>query len=116
MQKIEKASVFEGRLIPQWIYIYIYISVSARIGGMRNKLRELSGMLIRSRVKSKQGRFVCYFRQVLLHCCETLELTVADEAKLHSEHCMIYIYYICMYHILPYTEYIQDIESVLHEI
>ena len=60
-----------------------------------------------SRVKSKQGRFVCYIRQGLLHC-ETLELTVADEAMLHRvERSMIYMYYI-----LSYTEFIQEIESV----
>ena len=53
-----------------------------------------------------------YVRQGLLHCCETLELTVADESMLHwVERCMIYIYYI-----LSYTEHIQDIELVLHEI
>ena len=39
--------------------------------------------------------YVCYFRPVLLHCCETLELTVANEATLHRvERCMIQIYYI----------------------
>ena len=68
---------------------------------------------------SKQERFVCYVRQVLLHCFETLELTVADEATLHRvEHCMIYIYiyYICIYHILSYAEYVQDIKSVSHGI
>ena len=60
---------------------------------------------------------MCYVRQGLLHSCETLKLTVADEAALHRvECCMIYIYYICIYHILSYTEYIQDIESVSHEI
>ena len=60
---------------------------------------------------------MCYVRQDLLHCCETLELIVADEAALHRvERCMIYIYYICIYHILSYTEYIQDIKLVSHEI
>ena len=50
---------------------------------------------------------MCYVRQGLLHC-ETLELTVADEAMLHRvERSMIYIYYI-----LSYTEFIQEIESV----
>ena len=58
---------------------------------------------------------MCYVRQVLLHCCETLELTLADEAMLHRvECCMICIYYICIYHILSYTEYVQDIKSVSH--
>ena len=80
--------------------------MSARIGGMRNKLRELSGMLIRSRVKSKQGRFVCYFRQGLLHCCETLELTVADEAKLHSGALYdIYLLYMYISYITIYRIY-----------
>ena len=64
---------------------------------------------------------MCYVRQFLLHCCETLELTVADEATLHRvEHCMIYIYiyiyYICIYHILSYAEYVQDIKLVSHGI
>ena len=60
---------------------------------------------------------MCYVRQDLLHCGETLELIVADEVALHRvERCMIYIYYICIYHILSYTEYIQDIKSVSHEI
>ena len=59
---------------------------------------------------------MCYVRQGLLHCCETLELTVADEAVLHRvERCAIYIYYISIYHI-SYTEYIQDMKSVSHEI
>ena len=56
---------------------------------------------------------MCYVRQVLLHGCETLELTVVDEATLHRvEHCMIY----CICHILSYTEYAQDIKSVSHGI
>ena len=60
---------------------------------------------------------MCYVRQDLLHCCETLELIVADEGALHRvERCMMYIYYICIYHILSYTEYIQDIKLVSHEI
>ena len=51
-------------------------------------------------------------RQGLLHCCETLERTVADEALLYRvKRCTIYVYYICTYHI-SYTEYIQDIKSV----
>ena len=105
-----------------YIYIYIYISVSARIGGTWNKFRELSGMLVRKLGLSlKQAGKICvlYYciRQGLLHCCETLELTVAHEATLHRvEHCMVYIYHICIYHIFSYTEYIQDIKSVSHEI
>ena len=60
---------------------------------------------------------MCYVRQDFLHCCETLELIVADEVALHRvERCMIYIYDICIYHILSYTEYIQNIKSVSHEI
>ena len=60
---------------------------------------------------------MCYVRQGLLHCFETLELTVVDEAALYGmELCMIYIYYICIYHILSYTEYIRDIKSVSDEI
>ena len=58
-----------------------------------------------------------YVRQDLLHSFKTLELTVADEATLHRvERCMIYIYYICRYHILSYTEYIQNIKLVSHEV
>ena len=60
---------------------------------------------------------MCYVRQGLLHCCEILELTVVDGAMLHRvERCMIYIYYICIYHILSYREYIQDIKPDSHEI
>ena len=57
--------------------------------------------------------YVCYVRPVLLYCYATLELTVANEVTLHRvEHCIIHLYYICIYHILSYTEYVNDIKSV----
>ena len=77
-------------------------------------------MLVRKQGLSlkQQGKIcVCYVRPVLLHCCETLEITVADEALLHRVEChMIYIYCICIYHILSYSEYVQDLKSVSHGI
>ena len=90
--------------------------MSARTGGMWNKFTELSGMVVKKQgwvyLQSEQERFACYVRQGLLHCCETLERTVADEAALYRvKRCTIYVYYICTYHI-SYTEYIQDIKLV----
>ena len=84
------------------VYIYnIYISVSARIRGTWNKFREFSGMLCRRQglsLKHEGMIYVYYVRQVLVHCCATLELTFANEATLHRvERRMIYIYYICIY-------------------
>ena len=77
------------------------------------KFRKLSGMLVRKQglsLKQVGKIYVCYVRPVLLYCCATLELTVANEVTLHRvEHC---IYYICIYHILSYTEYVNDIKSV----
>ena len=88
-------------------YIYIYLSVSARIGGMWNKFRELSGMIVREQVlplKQAGKIYVHYVRHVLLHLCETLELTVENEATLHSvECCMIYICYMYISYIIIYT-------------
>ena len=80
------------------------------------KFRKLSGMLVRKQglsLKQVGKIYVCYVRPVLLYCYATLELTVANEVTLHRvEHCIIHLYYICIYHILSYTEYVNDIKSV----
>ena len=68
-------------------------AVSARISNLWKKFRELSGVLVRKQGLSlKQwGKFYqCCVRPVLLYCCRTWELTVADEARLPGvERCMI---------------------------
>ena len=68
-------------------------AVSARIGSAWKKFRELSGALVRKQGLSfKQlGKiYQCCVKPVLLYCCETWELTIADEARLCGmEHCMI---------------------------
>ena len=70
-------------------------AVSAIIGSVWKKFRELSCVLVR-----KQGLFLkqwgkiyqCCVKLVLSHFCETWELTVADERRLHGvEHVMIMI-------------------------
>ena len=67
--------------------------VSARIGSAWNKFSELSGVLVRKQGLSLKQRgkiYQCCVRPVLLHCCETWELTVADEARLCGvERCMM---------------------------
>ena len=65
-------------------------------------------MLVRKQGQKKAGKIcvLCYVRQGLLHCSETLELTVAGETKLHRvERCMIYIYYIYISYINIYRIY-----------
>ena len=67
--------------------------VSARIGSAWNKFSEFSGVLVRKQGLSLKQRgkiYQCCVRPVLLCCCETWELTVADEARLCGvERCMI---------------------------
>ena len=48
--------------------MHIYISVSARIGGMWNKLRELSGLLVRKQGQEEAGKIcvLCWTRFVAL--------------------------------------------------
>ena len=61
-------------------------AVSARIGSAWKKFRELCSVLVRKQGLSlkKQGKiYQCCVRPVFLYCCETWELTVADEARLH---------------------------------
>ena len=66
-------------------------------------------------LKQQRKIYLCYVRPVLLHCCETSKFSDAYEATFHRvERCMIYIYYICTYHILLHTEYVQDINSISH--
>ena len=70
-----------------------YEAVHARIGSVWKKFRELSGVLVGKQgfsLKQWGKIYQCYVRPVLLYCCETWELTVADEARLHGlECCMI---------------------------
>ena len=67
--------------------------MSARIGSAWKKFRELSGVLVGKHSLSlmQLGKiYQCCVRPVLLYCCETWELTVADEMRLRGvEHCMI---------------------------
>ena len=61
-------------------------TVSARIGSVWKKFRELNGVLVRKQGLSlkKQGKiYQCCVRPVFFYCCETWELTIADEARLH---------------------------------
>ena len=68
-------------------------AVSARIGSAWRKLRELSGVLVgKQGLSLMQQRKICQccVRPVLLYCCETWELTVANEMRLRGvERCMI---------------------------
>ena len=62
-------------------------AVSARIGSAWKKFRELSDVLVGKQGLSLiQGREIyhCCARPVLLYYCETWELTVVDEARLHG--------------------------------
>ena len=57
-------------------------TVSARIGSACKKFREFSGVLVGKQGLSLKQRgkiYQCCVRPVLLHCCETWELTDADE-------------------------------------
>ena len=60
-------------------------AVRARIGSAWKKFRELSGVLVGKQGLSLMQRgkiYQCCVRPVLLYCCETWELTVADEMRL----------------------------------
>ena len=67
--------------------------VSSTIGSACKNFRELSVMLVGKQGSSLKQRgeiYQCCVRPVLLYCCETWELTVADEARLRGmEHCII---------------------------
>ena len=69
------------------------IWLGARIGNAWKKFREISDVLVGKQSLSlkKRGKiYQCCVRPVLLYCCETWELIVADEMRLHEvEHCMI---------------------------
>ena len=61
--------------------------VSARIGITWNKFRELCDALVGKQGLSLKQRgkiYQCCVRPILLYCCETWELTVADEARLRG--------------------------------
>ena len=68
-------------------------AVSARIGIVWKKFMELSGVLVGKQglpLKQRGKIYQCCVRPVLLYCCETWELTVADEMRLCGvEHRMI---------------------------
>ena len=70
-------------------------AVSAIIGSVWKKFRELSCVLVRKQglsLKQWGKIYQCCVKLVLLHFCETWELTVADERRLHGvEHDMIRI-------------------------
>ena len=65
--------------------------MSARIGGAWKKFSELSGVLFGKQGLSlkQRGKIYQYFARIFLCCCETLELTVTDEARLHGVECRI---------------------------
>ena len=59
-------------------------AVSARIGSAWKKFKELSGVLVGKQGLSLKQRgtiYQCCVRPVFLYCCETWELTIADEAR-----------------------------------
>ena len=62
-------------------------TVSVRMGSAWKKFREFSGVLVGKHGLSLKQRgkiYQCCVRQILLHCCDTWELAVADEARLHG--------------------------------
>ena len=62
-------------------------AVGARIGSAWKKFRKLSGVLVGKQglsLKLRRKIYQCCVRPVLLYCCETWELTVADEAGLRG--------------------------------
>ena len=65
-------------------------AVSARIASALKKFRELSGVLVGKQSLSLMQRgkiYQCCVRPVLLYYCETWELTVVDEMRLHGVEC-----------------------------
>ena len=68
-------------------------AVSTSSGSAWKKFRELSGVLGGKQGLSLKQRgkiYQCCVRPISLYCCETWELTVADEARLHGvERCMV---------------------------
>ena len=68
--------------------------------GTWNKFGKLSCIFVRKQGLSltrQEEIYICYIRPVLLHCCETLELTVADEAALYRWSVIWYIFTIYVY-------------------
>ena len=64
-----------------------HLRVSARISSVWKKFRELRDLLVgKQGLSFKQGGkiYQCFVRPVLFYCCETWELTIADEARLHE--------------------------------
>ena len=62
-------------------------AVNGRIGSAWKKFRELSGVLVGKQglsLMQQEKIYQCCVRPVLLHCCETWELTVADEMRLRG--------------------------------
>ena len=53
--------------------------VNAKIGSAWKKFRELSGVLVGKQglsLKQRRKIYQCWFKPVLLYCCETWEFTV----------------------------------------
>ena len=66
---------------------YFLLSFSARIGGVWKKFRELSGVLFGKQglsLKQQEKIYQCCVIPALLYCCESWELTVAHEGRLHG--------------------------------
>ena len=62
-------------------------ALTARTGSAWKKFRENSRVLVGKQgltLKQRGKIYQCCLRTVLLYCCETWELTVADEAKLRG--------------------------------
>ena len=61
-------------------------TVSVKIGSAWKKFRELSGVVVAKQDLSLKQPVMCQWcvSPILLHCCETWELTVANEARLHG--------------------------------
>ena len=74
-------------------YCQVSEAISARIGSVWKRFRELSGVLVGKwglSLKQRGKIYQCCVKPVLLYYCETWELTVADKVSLHRvECCMI---------------------------
>ena len=90
LEKVEKFCYLGDMII---CFGGAFEAVSARIGSAWKKFRELNGVLVGKRGLSLMQWvkiYHCFVRPVLLYCCETWELTVVDEMRLHGvECCMI---------------------------
>ena len=88
-------------------------AVIARIGSAWKKFRDLSGVLFRKQGitwKQREKIYLCCVRPVLLYCCETWELTIADEARLRGVKRCIMIGMMCWVRLVDkvQTDFLQD--------